>query len=100
MLGILVSPKSATKGVRDAMGRSRWAMAWVMLDNEGEKGRVKQVLWNRAAANIGLEGVTVTMKYRPRGEGEDGGLDGECVLLWKDQPIERLPPVGGEVGVQ
>jgi Protein of unknown function (DUF2034) len=92
VLGILVSPKSATKGVRDAMGRSKWAMGWIMVEDEDGKGkgRVRQALWNRAAANIGLEGITVTMKYGEKKQGEDGGLDRECMLLWKDKPIEGL----------
>ena len=72
VLAILVSPKSATKGVREAMGRCRWAMGWIMLEGGAftcGKGRVRQVLWNRAAAEVGLEGVEVTMKY--------GGMKGE-----------------------
>lgn len=97
VLGILVSPKSATKGVREAMGRCRWAMGWIMVDNQEGMGRVRQLLWNRTAARIGLEGVTVTMKYGEKKDGQEGegGLDGECVLLWKDRPIEALPDVEG-----
>jgi Protein of unknown function (DUF2034) len=91
VLGILVSPKSATKGVREALGRSRWAMGWIMVENEEDKERVRQVLWNRAAANIGLEGITVTMRYGAKKEGGDGALDSECALLWKDKMIEGLP---------
>ena len=93
VLGILVSPKSATTGVREAIGRSKWAMGWIMVENEDGKGRVRQMLWNRAAAKIGLEGVTVTMRYGERKDDGEGGLKGECVLLWKDRPIEGLPEV-------
>lgn len=91
VLAFLVSPKSATKGVREAMGRSRWPMGWVMLENgEGVgMGRVRQVLWNRTAANIGLEGITVTMRYGEKKDGGSGSLGGECVLLWKDRLIEE-----------
>ncbi len=99
VLAILVSPKSATKGVREAMGRCRWPMAWVMLENEDGRGRVRQMLWNRAAARIGLEGVTVTMKYGEKkrdGEVGERGLDWECVLLWKDKPVEALPDLEGK----
>jgi Protein of unknown function (DUF2034) len=91
VLGILVSPKSATKGVREALGRSKWAMGWIMVETEGDKGKVRQVLWNRAAANIGLEGITVTMRYGENKEGGDGALDSECALMWKDKMIEGLP---------
>ncbi len=74
-------------------------MGWVMIENENRdgKGSVRQVLWNRAAANIGLEGITVTMKYREKTKGQDGslGLDSECALLWKDKPVQGLPDVEG-----
>lgn len=96
VLGFLVSPGSATKGVRQAMGRSRWAMGWIMVENEGGEGRVKQLLWNRAAANTGLEGITVTMRYGEKKGNEDGALDGQCALLWKDRPVQGLPAVESE----
>jgi Protein of unknown function (DUF2034) len=98
VLGILVSPKSATKGVREAIGRSRWAMGWIMVENEDGTGRVRQMLWNRAAANIGLEGITVTMRYGESRDDADGGLQGECVLMWKERPIEGLPDGQGQKG--
>jgi hypothetical protein len=80
-------------------------MCWVMVEEKGlEKklgsgeGRVGQVLWNHAAARIGLEGVTVTARYADKrndrgGDGDGGaeGLERECVLLWNDKPVEGLP---------
>lgn len=98
VMGILVSPKSATKGVREAMGRSQWPMGWLMLESPAgqgrvSQGRVSQLLWNRAAATIGLEGMTVTTKYGGKRDGhdQDRGLDGDCALMWKDRPVAGLP---------
>jgi hypothetical protein len=99
VIGVLVSPREATKGVRDAMGRSRWPMVWVMLEvrrqqgresgvGDGE-GRVRQVLWNKAAGQLGLEGLDVTMRYDKAMEGEDG-VGKECVLMWQGRPVPGL----------
>lgn len=83
VLGMLVSQKSATKGVREAMGRSRWPLAYALC---GKEGRVEQMLWNRRAAEVGLEGVGVTVKY---GIGKGRGKKGEIVLTWRGEEIER-----------
>jgi len=101
ILGVLVSPREATKGVRDAMGRGRWPMCWVMLEmqpRDGEKGadgngdgkgKVKQVLWNKAASELGLEGLGVTVKYDSAG-GLHEGVGKECVLMWDGRPVPGL----------
>jgi hypothetical protein len=60
VLALLVSQKEATKGVRDAMGRSRWPMGFVMCTGQG---KVLQMLWNRKAEEAGLLGLSVTLKY-------------------------------------
>ena len=94
VVGVLVSPREATKGVRDAMGRSRWPMVWVMLEvlqqSSGE-GRVRQVLWNKAAGDVGLEGLDVTVRYGlpvEAGGGDEVGK--ECVLMWQGRPLPGL----------
>ncbi|KAH8173294.1 restriction endonuclease domain-containing protein [Sarocladium implicatum] len=66
-LAILVSQKPATKGVRDAVGRSRWPMGFVACSKDG---KVLQMLWNRGAEEGGLQGVGVTVRHG--GEDEDG----------------------------
>jgi hypothetical protein len=60
VLALLISQKEATKGVRDAMGRSRWPMGFVMCTGQG---KVLQMLWNRKAEEAGLLGLSVTLKY-------------------------------------
>lgn len=76
VLGFLVSKQEATKGVREAMGRSRWPMGYVMCTGQG---KILQMLWNRKADEEGLLGVGVTVKY----VGGDRG-DKEIILLWPE----------------
>jgi hypothetical protein len=116
VVGVLVSPREATKGVRDAMARSRWPMVWVMLEVQQQQqqqvqersgdeetgegpappvatgsagGRVKQMLWNKAGGAAGLEGLDVTIRYDDAREGEDE-LGRECVLMWQGRPVPGL----------
>lgn len=151
-LGVLVGTRGATKGVREAMGRSRVGICWVMLevgDGKGEKeegedkngeqvnskeqgmdgvlqsmkaelisrapssiqemplpsaspppenttespppqlGRVRQMLWNRAASDMGLEGLDVVMKYDGMRD-EDGEVGREVMLIWLGKSVEAL----------
>jgi Protein of unknown function (DUF2034) len=81
VLGLLVSQKSATKGVRDALGRSRWPMGYVLC---GPDGKVLQMLWNRRAEQEGLEGIDVGLKYAGGDRNEK-----EVVLMWKGEPISE-----------
>jgi hypothetical protein len=79
VLGLLVSQKSATKGVREALGRSRWPMGYVLC---GADGKIQQMLWNRRAEQESLEGIEVGLKYVG---GDRNGK--EVVLMWKGEPI-------------
>jgi hypothetical protein len=81
VLGLLVSQKSATKGVREALGRSRWPMGYVLC---GSGGKILQMLWNRRAEQEGLEGVGVGLKYAGGNRNEK-----EVVLMWKGEPIAK-----------
>ncbi|KAJ9636748.1 hypothetical protein H2201_002999 [Coniosporium apollinis] len=90
VLGLLAGTQNATKGVRDALVRSRWPMGFLKVSREG---LVEQFLWNKSAAERGLEGVDVGMKYA-LAKGADGGDVKEVILNWKGQEI---PP--GSIGV-
>ena len=79
VLGLLVSQKSATKGVREALGRSRWPMGYVLCETDG---KILQMLWNRRADQEGLEGIDVSLKYAGGDKTEK-----EVVLMWKGDPI-------------
>jgi hypothetical protein len=60
---LLATPQEATKGVREAMSQSRWPMAYLKMSLDG---RVEQLLWNRRAADQGLEGISVVTRYIPK----------------------------------
>ena len=76
VLGFLVSQQEATKGVREAIGRSRWPMGYVMCTGQG---KILQMLWNRKADDEGLLGIGVTVKY----VGGDRN-DKEIALVWPE----------------
>lgn len=79
VLGLFVTQREATKGVREAVGRSRWPMGFVMCSREG---KVLQMLWNKRAEDEGLLGVEVGLKY-------SGGRreEREIVLTWKGNTL-------------
>jgi len=79
VIALLASSKSATKGVREALGRSRRSMGFVCVDREG---KVLQMLWNRRAEEEGLVGVGICVRYP--------GEDQTCKvvdLTWKGEPV-------------
>ncbi|KAK4080244.1 hypothetical protein Trihar35433_1349 [Trichoderma harzianum] len=79
VLGLLVGEKTATKGMRDALGRAGMPMGYFCC--EGSDGVVRQMLWNQRAEEGGLEGVDVALR---RGGGRDVG---EVVLVKNGEPL-------------
>ncbi|KAM0448932.1 hypothetical protein ACHAO4_008159 [Trichoderma viride] len=79
VLGLLVTEKQTTKGVRDALARSRSAMAYFCCT--GSEGAVKQMHWNQRADEEGLEGIDVAL--RRAGEEEED----EIVLIKDGLPL-------------
>ena len=79
VLGFLVSQAPASKGVRDALNRSRLPMVYARCDAEG---KMLQMFWNRKAAEEGLEGVRTVAKYAG-GERDSR----EVILTWKGEMI-------------
>ncbi|KAF2849742.1 hypothetical protein T440DRAFT_124983 [Plenodomus tracheiphilus IPT5] len=63
VLGLLVTTLKASRGTLKALGQSRLPMGFVLVSREG---LVEQFVWNRAAAERGLEGVGVTVRHTPR----------------------------------
>lgn len=80
VLGIFTSEGTATKGMRDAMARTRWPMATITCSSKSDGG-VHQFLWNRAADNIGLDGLGVAIKRSPVDDKE------VLVLTWEGKPL-------------
>lgn len=78
-LALLISSGAATKGVIAALQRSRWPMGLLQITREGE---VKQFLWNAVAAESGLQGLGVVVRYSQGGKGRDEGQGvGQSVRL-------------------
>ncbi|KAK3987826.1 hypothetical protein QBC44DRAFT_399587 [Cladorrhinum sp. PSN332] len=81
VVGVLVTDQAATKGIRDAVGRSKWPMVFMSSSRDG---RISQFLWNgRAEEEGGFGGLGVGMRH-----GEGGEEDKEVVLMWKGRRIE------------
>ncbi|KXJ86115.1 hypothetical protein Micbo1qcDRAFT_168694 [Microdochium bolleyi] len=80
VVGVLVTQKPATKGVRDSLTRSRWPMAYMSCTKDG---RVEQLLWNRQAEEQGLAGMGVAVQHS---EGQAGEKVEELVLTWQGLP--------------
>lgn len=76
-LGVLVVQGQATKGMREAMGRSHWPMACVSCTRAG---RVEQMTWNQLAENKMLGGMGVTTRHTG-----DGGE--ELVMTFKGRHL-------------
>ncbi len=96
VLAVLACERAATKGVREALGYSRWPMAYVFCERGvgGTGGIVRQMLWNRRAEEMGLEGVGVGTRHVVSGqEGEDGT---ELVLMSKGKALPFVKGSGGE----
>jgi len=135
LLGIVVSQHGATAGVREAMASSRRGLVWVKLamndapqplskedilqsyrrpieteEDIVRSATVRQILWNRTAADMGLGGLDVTLSYTEpapsvaasslpehNGSSADMGLrdqiargGAECILLWQGRPLEGV----------
>ncbi|KAL4870077.1 hypothetical protein BDV12DRAFT_195686 [Aspergillus spectabilis] len=93
--GVLVSPREATRGVREALGRSGMPLVWMMV---GFDGAIRQVLWNGGVEGLGLGlgGLGVEVLYSPGGE-EDTGGDGDGHADGHGKPEVRLTWDGKEV---
>lgn len=79
VVGIFVTEKPATKGVRDSLARSKWPMGFVSCTREGN---VQQMLWNQRAEEEGLEGLGVGLRYSGEDEGEP-----YLLLTWKGRHL-------------
>ncbi|KAI0011267.1 hypothetical protein F4779DRAFT_637431 [Xylariaceae sp. FL0662B] len=84
VLALLVAPRPATRGIRDALGRSRWPLGYVSCSLDGG---LEQMIWNRRAEEEGLEGMGVGVQYYGDGDGGGGGPSKQrLVLTWKGKP--------------
>ncbi|KAI1775244.1 hypothetical protein F4818DRAFT_43674 [Hypoxylon cercidicola] len=82
VLGLLVTQKPATRGVRDALARSRWPMGYVSCAPDGA---LEQMLWNQRAGAEGLEGLGATLQFA--GDGGEARRRRRLVLTWNGKPV-------------
>ncbi|KAL1902569.1 hypothetical protein Sste5346_001011 [Sporothrix stenoceras] len=86
VIGVLVTEKPATKGIRDALARSRWPMSYIYCAGEGH---VRQLLWNQQAEKTcGLTGFGVTLRHAVD---EHAGAYTHIVLTWQGKPLPAAP---------
>jgi len=83
ILGILVGTREATKGVRDTLAKSRYPLVWILAELDG---RIRQVLWNQIAGEVGLEGLAVDLKYG----GASQPTQKKIILTWNGQELMGL----------
>jgi hypothetical protein len=79
VIGILVTQRPATPGIRESITRSKWPMAFISCSREG---LVQQMLWNRKAQCQGLENLGVGVR-----NSVDGIEEQQVILTWKGKPL-------------
>ncbi|KAE8371393.1 hypothetical protein BDV26DRAFT_130587 [Aspergillus bertholletiae] len=90
-IGILVGPREATKGVRDALTRSSYPLIWMMIERDGT---LRQVLWNGKAEQLGLVNLGVEVRYSAD---EDADSSNGIVLTWDGEEIPNMEQVERQV---
>ncbi|KAI1265554.1 pyrimidine 5-nucleotidase [Xylariaceae sp. FL1019] len=91
VMGLLVGPCHASKGVRETLAQSRWPLGYVCCSLEGV---VEQFLWNRKASEEGLEQLGVAPRLL---DGDHHGNTAGLVLTWSGRPyIPVFPPTTSE----
>lgn len=93
-VGILVSPREATKGVREALARSKFPLFWMMLE---PNGTLKQALWNIRAEQLGLGALGVESRYGTAPETTQSrqarSMTKEVALTWDGRDIPGMDHV-------
>lgn len=88
-VGVLVSTRDATKGVREAMARSAYPLFWMMMERDGT---LQQALWNTKVEDLGLGLLGVEMRYAPGSLGDSEKMK-SVVLTWDGKDIPDMDQV-------
>ncbi|KAJ5595981.1 hypothetical protein N7450_002439 [Penicillium hetheringtonii] len=91
--GILVSPREATKGVRDTLARSSYPLFWLMVEQDGT---LKQALWNSRAEELGLGPLGVETRYGVT-QSDSGSITTQVTLTWDGCDIPDLDRVESDL---
>lgn len=89
-VGVLVSPREATKGVRDTLARSAYPLFWMMIERDGT---LKQALWNARAEELGVGPLGVETRYGTTVDAESGSVRKEMLLTWDGCDIPDMDQV-------
>ncbi|KAJ5136352.1 hypothetical protein N7448_004906 [Penicillium atrosanguineum] len=87
--GVLVSPREATKGVRDALARSSYPLIWMMMERDGT---LRQALWNARAEELGLGPLRVETRYGIV-DSESGAVTKEVALTWNGDDVPHMDQI-------
>lgn len=94
-VAILVSPREATKGVRDTLTRSTHPLFWIMMESDGT---LKQVLWNSKVEELGLAALGVETRYpQVADETSDGLSRPDVVISWDGKDIPGMDCVEDKI---
>lgn len=86
VLGIFASTREATRGVRDALAKSRYPLIWFLVGIED--GDVKQALWNQKARDIGLQGLAAAVRFNAVDGLPRSPEKASIVLTWDGQEVK------------
>ncbi|KAI0150455.1 hypothetical protein GGR57DRAFT_197474 [Xylariaceae sp. FL1272] len=86
VLGLLVGPCHASKGVRETLAHSRWPLGYISCSIEGA---IEQFLWNAKASQEGLEQLGVAPRLV---DGDHHGQTASLVLTWSGRPYTPISP--------
>jgi hypothetical protein len=87
-VAILVSPREATKGVRDTLRRSPYPLFWMMMEDDGV---LRQVLWNSKVEELGLASLGVEARYTQLADtASDDRPRPDVVLTWDSDDIPDM----------
>lgn len=90
-VGLLVSPREATKGVRDALARSKFPLLWMMVERDGT---LKQALWNPRVEQLGLAPLSVERRYASTDDKDgSGAINKEVFLAWNGADVPGMDAV-------
>lgn len=85
---MLVSPREATRGVREALTRSRFPLVWCLV---GLEGRVRQVLWNERVEGVVGGGLGIGVVYCANEQGDN--RDAEARVTWDGEEVPGIDDV-------
>ncbi|KXG48351.1 Protein of unknown function DUF2034 [Penicillium griseofulvum] len=89
-VGVLVSPREATKGVRHTLARSAYPLFWMMIERDGT---LKQALWNARAEELGIGPLGVETRYGTTEDARSGSVAKEMLLTWDGCDIPDMDQV-------